>query len=249
MSGHSRWSTIKRKKGLADAKKGKVFTKLIKEITVAARHGGDPNGNPRLRAAILAARAQNMPHDNVERAIKRGTGELEGVHYEEFSYEGYGPGGAAVIVDVMTDNKQRTVSEIRHLFSKHNGNLAEAGAVSWNFETKGLLAIEKAQTNEDKLMELALDAGAEDVRDVGPNFEVISDPKHFEEVKKKLEGEHLTFVVSQIAKLSKTMMRIEGKDAENMVKLMEELEDHDDVQHVFSNSDIPEDIMERVANG
>lgn len=246
MSGHSRWSTIKRKKGAADARKGKVFTKVIKEITVAARGGGDPNTNSRLRAAIASARQQNMPSDNIERAIKKGTGELEGVNYEEVTYEGYGPGGAAVIVDVLTDNKQRTLSEIRHAFTAHNGNLGENGCVAWNFEKKGLLAVSKEKMEEDKLMEMALDAGAEDVRDVGSNFEITTDLRNFESVKKKLEDGGIAFVVAEIAKLPKNTMRVEGRDAENIVKLIAELEDNDDVQHVYTNSDIPDEILERV---
>ncbi|MFH1262879.1 MAG: YebC/PmpR family DNA-binding transcriptional regulator [Pseudomonadota bacterium] len=246
MSGHSRWSTIKRKKGLADAKKGKIFTKLIKEITVAARGGGDPNVNSRLRAAITLARQQNMPGDNVERAIKKGTGELEGVSYEEITYEGYGPGGAAVIVDVLTDNKHRTIAEIRHAFTAHNGNLGENGCVAWNFETKGVLAVSKEKTTEDALMELALDAGAEDVRDAGDNFEIVTEPREYEGVKKKLEEKKVTFVLAEIAKLPKNTIRIEGKNAENMVKLVTELEDNDDVQHVYTNSDIPDEIMESI---
>jgi YebC/PmpR family DNA-binding regulatory protein len=246
MSGHSRWSTIKRKKGAADARKGKVFTKLIKEITIAARGGGDPNTNSRLRSAITSARQQNMPGDNIERAIKKGTGELEGVSYEEITYEGYGPGGAAVIVDVVTDNKQRTLSEVRHAFTAHNGNLGENGCVAWNFETKGLLVVAKGKMTEDQLMELALEAGADDVREEGENFEVITDPREFENVKKKFEEGKIAFVEAEIAKLPKNMMRLEGKAAENMVKLVAELEDNDDVQHVYTNSDIPDEIMESI---
>lgn len=247
MSGHSRWSTIKRKKGLADAKKGKVFTKLIKEITVAARHGGgDPIANPRLRTAILAARAQNMPGENVDRAVKRGTGELDGITYEEYTYEGYGPGGAAVIVDVLTDSKQRTVAEIRHAFTRHNGNLGETGCVGWNFEMKGVLAVSKSLTTEDKLMEIALEAGADDIRDAGTNFDVITSPSAFEAVKKALEDKGLTFVLAEVAKLPKTTIRLEGKDAEQMIKLVDVLEDNDDVQHVYSNSDISDEDFERL---
>ncbi|MFH1017013.1 MAG: YebC/PmpR family DNA-binding transcriptional regulator [Pseudomonadota bacterium] len=248
MSGHSRWATIKHKKGAADAKKGKVFTKLIKEIVVAARAGGgDPNTNPRLRTAMLAARAQNMPGDNVDRAVKRGTGELEGVTYEEISYEGYGPGGAAVIVDVLTDSKQRTVAEIRNTFQKHNGHLGEANSVAWNFEKKGFIAVDRNLISEEKLMEVALEAGAEDVRDEGSNFEVITAPSAFEGVRKKLEEFKLTMVLAEITKLPKSTVRLTGKDAENMVKLVEALEDNDDVQHVHSNSDIPEEVLAQLA--
>jgi len=250
MSGHSRWATIKRKKGLADARKGKIFTKLIKEVTVAARMGGgDPNTNARLRTAMAAARAQNMPGDNIERAIKKGTGELEGVSYEEITFEGYGPGGVAVLVDIMTDNKHRTVSEIRHVFTRHHGNLGEAGCVAWNFDKKGLLAVPKENASEDQLMEWALEAGAEDVRDVGSTFEIITDPHSYEEVKKKLEGQGVKFAIAEVAKLPKNTVQLSGKEAEQMVKLMEALEDNDDVQHVYSNSDISEEVMEKVAAG
>ncbi|HLG20059.1 MAG TPA: YebC/PmpR family DNA-binding transcriptional regulator [Bdellovibrionota bacterium] len=248
MSGHSRWATIKRKKGLADAKKGKVFTKLIKEVVVAARMGGgDVNTNTRLRSAVAAARAQNMPGENIERAIKRGTGELEGITYEETTYEGYGPGGVAILVDIMTDSKQRTVAEIRYIFTHHGGNMGEAGCVSWNFEKKGILAIDKATVSEEKLMEVALDAGAEDVRDVGSNFEVITDPHMFEAVKGKIETAGIKFVLAEVAKLPKNTVQLEGKNAEQMVRLVEELEDNDDVQHVYTNSDIAEDVMEKIA--
>jgi YebC/PmpR family DNA-binding regulatory protein len=249
MSGHSRWATIKRKKGLADAKKGQVYTKLIKEITVAARMGGgDVASNPRLRTAIASARAQNMPHDNVERAIKKGTGELEGVTYEEVTYEGYGPGGAAVILEAMTDNKHRTVAEIRNLFGKHNGNLGESNSVAWNFEKKGYLAVDKKLIAEEKLMNLALEAGAEDVRDEGANFEVITSPHNFESVKEKLQAQKLSFVVAEVSMIPKTTVRLEGKQAEQMVKLVDALEEHDDVQHVYSNSDIPEEVLAGLGN-
>lgn len=249
MSGHSRWSTIKRKKGLADAKKGKVFTKLIKEISVASRTGGgDPEMNPRLRSALLAAKAQNMPTDNIERAIKRGTGELEGVTYEELTYEGYGPGGAALIIDVLTDSKQRTVAEIRNLLTKHAGNLGESNSVAWNFEKKGLLVVEKGKVSEDKLMELALDAGAEDIKDSGSNFDVITEPSSFDDVKKKLEAAGIAFALAEVSRLPKTTIRLEGKQAEQMFKLIELLDDHDDVQHVYNNSDIPEEVLARLAD-
>ena len=196
---------------------------------------------------MLAARAQNMPGDNVDRAIKRGTGELEGVTYEEISYEGYGPGGAAVIVDVLTDSKQRAVAEIRNTFMKHNGHLGEVNSVAWNFEIKGYIAIDKSLISEEKLMEIALEAGAEDVRDGGPNFEVITTPSAFEGVRKKLEDFKLAMVVAEVTKLPKSTVRLTGKDAENMVKLVEALEDNDDVQHVHSNSDIPEEVLAQLA--
>jgi YebC/PmpR family DNA-binding regulatory protein len=239
MSGHSRWATIKHKKGAADAKRGKIFTKLIKEIVVAARAGGgDPNSNPRLRTAILAARAQNMPGDNVDRAVKRGTGELEGVTYEEISYEGYGPGGAAVIVDVLTDSKQRAVAEIRNIFQKHNGHLGEVNSVAWNFEIKGYIAVNRNLISEEKLMELALEAGADDVRDGGATFEV----------RKKLEEFKLAMAVAEVTKLPKSTVRLQGKEAEQMIKLVDALEDNDDVQHVHSNSDIPDEVVAQLGD-
>jgi len=250
MSGHSKWNTIKRKKGLVDAKRGKIFTKVIREITMATREGGgDPDGNPRLRTAISAARAQNMPNSNVERAIKKGTGELEGVSYEEITYEGYGPAGAAVIVDVMTDNKQRILAEVRHLFSKYNGNLGENGCVAWNFETKGLIVVPQEAITEEKLMELVLEAGADDIRDEGKNFEIITDPKDLEAVKEKLDQAKIPMLVSEIAKLPKNTVRLEGKHAEQMIKLVDSLEDNDDVQHVYNNSDVSEEVMERFSGG
>lgn len=249
MAGHSKWSQIKRKKGATDAKRGKLFTKLIREITVAARMGGgDVQGNPRLRTAIAAARHQNMPNDNIERAMKRGTGELAGVSYEELTYEGYGPGGTAVIIDVMTDNKQRTVSEIRHCFSKYNGHLGENGCVAWNFETKGFLAVSKDMVTEEKLMSLALEAGAEDIREEGKNFEITTAPKDFEKVKEGLESSGIKFALAEIAKLPKTLVQIKGKDAEQMMKLVEAFEDNDDVQNVYTNSDIPDEVIDKLGN-
>ena len=246
MSGHSRWSTIKRKKGAADAKKGKIFTKLIRELTVAAKHGGgNPDANPRLRTAVLAARAQNMPGDNIDRAIKKGTGELEGVTYDEISYEGYGPGGVAIIVDTLTDNKQRTVAEIRSIFSKNNGNMGEAGSVSWNFDLKGLLSVAKESTTEEALTELAIEAGAEDIREADGAFEILTDPKDFVSVKESLEKSGLKFEVSQLAKLPKTTIRVEGREAEQLLRLLELIEDNDDVQNVYSNSDIPPEVLEK----
>ncbi len=247
MSGHSKWSTIKRKKGAADAKRGKIFTKLIREITIAARiGGGDPNSNPRLRGAVLAARQQNMPGDNVDRAIKRGTGELEGVTYEEITYEAYGPGGAAMLIDVTTDNKQRTVSEIRHAIEQMNGNLAAAGAVAWNFETKGYFVVAKEKIEEDKLMELALDAGAEDIRDAGTNFEVLAPPRIFDDVKAKLEKQGIQFVSAEVTKLPKNTVKLDLHQAEQMLKLVETLEDMDDVQNVHSNSDISDEVISQL---
>ena len=248
MSGHSKWNTIKRKKGAADAKRGKVFTKIIKEIIIAARSGGgDINGNPRLRTAVLAAKAENMPRDNIDRAIKKGTGELEGVNYEEFTYEGYGPGGVAMLLEVLTDNKNRTVAEVRHIFSKQNGNLGEAGCVSWMFEKKGLISVDKTGADEDRLIEVALDAGALDVKDAGKEFDVTTPPGTFEEVKKKLETTGFKSTYGEVTMVPQTTVRLSGKEAEQMLKLMEGLEDSDDVQKVYANFDIADEEMERLS--
>jgi YebC/PmpR family DNA-binding regulatory protein len=248
MSGHSKWSTIKRKKGAADAKRGKAFTKLIREIMVSARAGGgDINGNPRLRTAVLAARAENMPKDNIERAIKKGTGELEGVQFEELTYEGYGPGGVAMIMEVLTDNKNRTVADVRHVFSKHNGSLGEGGCVSWTFEKKGLILIEKTGVDEDRLIEVALEAGAADVKDTGKEFEVTTDTANFEEVKKAIDQAGFKHTLSEVTMVPKTTVRLTGKEAEQMLKLMEGLEDSDDVQKVYANFDIADEEMERLS--
>jgi YebC/PmpR family DNA-binding regulatory protein len=245
MSGHSKWSTIRHKKGAADAKRGKIFTKLIKEITVAARMGGgDINANPRLRTAVAAAKTENMPKDNIERAIKKGTGELEGVNYEESIYEGYGPGGAAVLVESLTDNKNRAVSEIRHIFSKNGGNLGETGCVAWMFHKKGYFVVEKSAVDEDTLMEAALEAGAEDVREDESNFEVITAPEDFEAVKTALEQGTIPFENAEITQLPETFANLEDKQAEQMYRLMEMLDDCDDVQKVYTNADIPEDVVE-----
>ncbi len=248
MSGHSKWSTIKRKKGAADAKRGKAFTKIIKEIMVAARFGGsDINSNSRLRAAVTAAKAENMPKDNIERAIKKGTGELEGVNYEDLTYEGYGPGGVAMILEVLTDNKNRTVADVRHVFSKHNGNLGETGCVSWMFEKKGLIVIDKSNANEDRLIEVALDAGALDVKDTDKDFELVVPPPNFEEVKKALEDAGFKFNYAEITLVPQSTIRLTGKEAEQMLKLMEGLEDSDDVQKVYANFDITDEEMERLS--
>jgi len=244
MSGHSKWSTIKHKKGAADAKRGKVFTKLIKEITVAARSGGgDMTANPRLRTAVAAAKAENMPKDNIERAIKKGTGELEGVNYEESIYEGYGPAGAAVLIESLTDNKNRAVAEIRHIFSKRGGNLGENGCVAWMFDKKGYINIEKKAVDEDTLMETAIDAGAEDVREDGENFEVIAAPEDFEAVKEAIDKASISYIEAEITMLPKTTADLQGKEAEQMIRLMEALEDCDDVQKVYTNADIPDDVV------
>jgi YebC/PmpR family DNA-binding regulatory protein len=247
MSGHSKWSTIKRKKGATDAKRGKIFTKLIKEITVAARMGGgDPNANPRLRTAIAAAKADNMPKDNIERAIKKGTGALEGVSYEEVYYEGYGPGGAAVLVESFTDNKNRTVADVRHLFSKSGGGLGEAGCVAWMFEKKGLFVLQKEDVDEETLMEAVLDAGGEDIRDEETTFEVITAPEDFEAVKKALDDAGLKHLLAEVTMVPKSTVKLEDKEAEQMLRLMESLEDSDDVQKVYSNFDIPEETLEKM---
>ena len=247
MSGHSKWSTIKHKKGAADAKRGKMFTKLIKEIMVAARFGGgDPDGNPRLRTAISAAKGVNIPKDNIERAIKKGAGELEGTHYEEFTYEGYAPGGVAVMVDIMTDNKNRTIADIRHIFSKNNGRIGETGCVSYMFLKKGLIVLEKKDVNEDQLMEIALDVGAEDVNDEGDTFEVVTDPKNFEKVKNALDKNSIKYTLAEITMVPQNTIRIEGKEAEQTLRLVEMLEDSDDVQKVYANFDIPDDVLEKI---
>lgn len=248
MSGHSKWSTIKHKKAAKDARKGKLFTKLIKEITVAARMGGgDINANPRLRTAVLTARANSMPGENIERAIKKGTGELEGVTYEEIQYEGYGPGGAAILAQVVTDNKNRTVSEIRRLFTKHGGNLGETGCVAWMFDKKGLITVEKSQIDEDRLVGLALDVGAEDVREDEGIFEVIMQPEDFEKVKERLEQEKIAIASGQITMLPKNTVTVHEKHVEQILKLTEELEDHDDVQNVSANFDIPSEYLEKAS--
>jgi len=248
MSGHSKWSTIKRKKGAADAKRGKVFSKVIKEITVAARTGGgDPEGNPRLRAAIALAKSENMPKDNIERAIKKGTGEIEGGSLEEIVYEGYGPAGVAVLVNILTDNKNRTSGEIRHIFSKHNGNLGETGCVSWLFDKKGLIVFEKSQVDEEKLFEAALEAGADDVKEETTTFEVIVDPKNFEAVRGSLEQKNFKYLLAEITLVPKNTVKLEGKEAEQMIKLMDALEDSDDVQKTYANFDIAEDLLEKMS--
>ena len=245
MSGHSKWSSIKHKKGAADAKRGKIFTKLIKEITVAARMGGgDPDGNPRLRSAIAAAKAENMPKENIDRGIKKGTGELEGVSYEEANYEGYGPGGVAVLLDCLTDNKNRTVADIKHLFERHGGNLGEPGCVAWMFEQKGLIVFEKDKTDEEQLFDLALEAGAEDVNEDETEFEVITDPSDLESVKQTIDNAGLSYTFAEVTKIPQNMVKVEGKKAQQTLNLMQSIEDHDDVSHVYANCDIPDDVME-----
>jgi len=246
MSGHNKWASIKHKKGANDAKRGKIFTKLIKEITVAARMGGgDLNGNPRLRAAVLAARAENMPKDNIERGIKKGTGELEGVNYEESLYEGYGPGGAAVLVESLSDNKNRSVAEIRHIFSKNGGSLGTSGCVAWMFKKKGYIAIERQAVDEEKLMEKALEAGAEDVREDETTFEVITAPEDFEAVKAAIDGLQAPYISTEVTMLPQNTTSLAGKEADQMVRLMAMLEDCDDVQKVYTNADIPDELVSR----
>ncbi|MBI2000937.1 MAG: YebC/PmpR family DNA-binding transcriptional regulator [candidate division NC10 bacterium] len=244
MSGHSKWAGIKHKKAKVDAQRGRVFTKIIREITVAARvGGGDPAGNPRLRTAVQAAKAVNMPSDNIERAIKKGTGELEGVSYEEITYEGYGPGGVAVMAEVVTDNKNRTVGEIRKAFSRHGGNLGETGCVGFLFEKKGYLQVEASKVDEDRLLSIALEAGAEDLRREESLFAVTTAPKDFEKVREAVLKSGIQPLSAEITKLPKSTVKLDGKPAEQMLRLMEELEEHDDVQHVYANFDIPEEIM------
>lgn len=248
MSGHSKWASIKHKKGAVDAKRGKVFTKLIKEITVATRMGGkDPEANARLRAAIAAAKAENMPKENIERGIKKGTGELEGSTYEEATYEGYGPGGVAVLVEVLTDNKNRAVAEVRHVFERHGGSLGAAGCVAWMFSQKGLIVLPKDQTDEEKLFEVALEAGAEDIKEEEEEFEVITEPSLFEQVKTAVEGTGLTYALAEITMIPQTTTTLEGKNAQQMLTLMELLEDNDDVNHVYANFDIPDEVMEAIS--
>jgi YebC/PmpR family DNA-binding regulatory protein len=249
VAGHSKWAQIKHKKAHTDAKRGKVFTKIVKEIATAAKlGGGDPEGNPRLRVAIDKAKEVNMPHDNIKKAIMKGTGELPGVSYEEYLYEGYGPGGVAVMVEVMTDNKNRTVPEIRHIMSKNGGSLGESGCVSWIFEKKGYILVSKAKTSEDVLMTVALDAGAEDMKNdpQEDNFEVISAPEDFAAVKAAIEKAGLPVESAEVTMLPKTYIVLDDKAADQMVRLVDALEDNDDVQNVYANFDIPDDVAEKI---
>ena len=247
MSGHSKWSSIKHKKGAADAKRGKIFTKLIKEITTAARiGGGDPEANSRLRVAVLQAKAENMPKDNIDRAIKKGIGAIEGESYEEYTYEGYGPGGVAILIETLTDNKKRTTADVRHILSRLNGNLGEAGCVSWIFQKKGYISFDKKSIDEEKIMELALEAGAEDVVDTDTEIEVMTNVSGFESVKKIFDDHGIKYIVSEISMIPQTSVKLEGKNAETMLKLMEALEDSDDIQKVYANFDISASEMERL---
>ena len=248
MSGHSKWATIKHKKGALDAKRGKIFTRLIKEITIAAKGGGgDPDGNPRLRTAILAAKAENMPAENIKRAIQRGTGELEGATYEEVTFEGYGPGGVAILVDVLTDNRNRAVSEIRHAFSKNGGNLGETGSVKFMFSKKGVIAVEKSAAAEDQLMSIVLEHGGEDLKDEGETWEIVTEPSAYEGVAEAVQAAGISTVMSEVTMLASTYTRLEGSMAAQMVRLLEALEDLDDVQNVHSNFDMDEEQMENAA--
>ena len=244
MSGHSKWASIKHKKGAADAKRGKIFTKIIKEITVAARlGGGDPDGNPRLRTAIMNAKSNNMPADNVTRAIKKGTGELEGVHYEEATYEGYGPGGAAIFLEAMTDNKNRTVSEIRAALGKAGGNLGETGCVGWMFEKKGRITVKTDAKSEDDLMELAIYAGADDMQTVDDHYEITTAVENFETVRKALEEAGVPMDTAELTRIPQNTVLLDEKKGKALLKLMDILEDHDDIQKAYSNFEIPDDVM------
>jgi YebC/PmpR family DNA-binding regulatory protein len=247
MSGHSKWATIKHKKGALDAKRGKTFTRLIKEITIAAKAGGDPDGNPRLRTAILAAKAENMPADNIKRAIQRGTGELEGVNYEEATFEGYGPGGVAILVAVLTDNRNRAVSEIRHTLAKNGGNLAEAGAVKFMFAKKGLIAVEKSAASEDQLLDIVLEHGGEDLKDEGDTWEIITEPGSYEAVASAVKAAGIPTVMSEVTMVASTYNKLEGNAASQMMRLLEALEDLDDVQNVYSNFGMDAEQVEHAA--
>lgn len=244
MSGHSKWASIKHKKGAVDAKRGKIFTKIIKEITVAARlGGGDPDGNPRLRTAIQAAKQVNMPQDNIIRAIKKGTGELEGVHYEEIIYEGYGPGGAAIFMEVMTDNRNRTIGELRTMLNKSGGNMGENGCVAWIFEQKGFIAVNKDEKGEEELLELAMEVGADDLQTLEDQYEITCALEEFENVRKGLEDAGVKLQVAELTRIPQNTVPLEQKHARSVLKLMDALEDHDDIQKVYSNFDISDEVM------
>jgi YebC/PmpR family DNA-binding regulatory protein len=248
MSGHSKWATIKHKKGALDARRGKIFTKLIKEITVAARiSGGDPDSNPRLRTAIAAAKAENMPADNIKRAIQKGTGELPGATYEESVYEAYGPGGVAMMVEVATDNKNRTISEIRHIFSKNGGNLGESGCVAWMFSKKGYIVVEKSKVDEERLLTLITEVGADDMNDDGGNWEIFCAPNKLQDVADALKAAGIEPDVTEVSMIPQNYVKLSGKSAQQMLRLSEELEDHEDVQHVYSNFDIEESELHALA--
>ncbi len=248
MSGHSKWHSIKHKKAAADSKRGRIFTRLIKEMTAAARSGGgDPDGNPRLRLAVATAKAANMPADNIKKAIMRGTGELPGVSYEDVNYEGYGPGGVAIYMHVLTDNRNRTVAELRHILSKNGGNLGETGCVNWMFERKGYFVVEKSAADEEKLLDIALGAGADDMREDGSNFEILTAPESFEAVRAALEKEKIPTASAEVSMIPQSYVKLEGKNAQTMLKLMEALEDHEDIQNVWANFDIDESELEQAS--
>lgn len=247
MSGHSKWSSIKHKKAIKDARRGKLFSKLIKEIAVAARLGGsDINANPRLRTAVTTARENSTPNDNIERAIKKGSGELEGVNYEEVNYEGYGPGGAAIMASALTDNRNRTVSDLRRIFEKHGGNMGAAGCVAWMFHKRGVIMVEKGKADEDRIMEVALEAGADDVSDAGDCWEIVTAPEGFEAVKAAMDAAGIERASAEVTMVPENTVSLTGKDAQHTLKLLEAIEDHDDIQSVASNVDIPQDELERL---
>jgi len=248
MSGHSRWSTIKRKKAAADAKKGQIFTKIIREIIVAAKAGGgDPDSNSRLRTIIEKAKAANMPLENIKKAIQKGTGELPGVSYEEITYEGYGPGGVALLIKVTTDNKNRSAADIRTILSKNGGSMASVGSTSWQFEQKGYISVPKEEINEEALMEIVLDAGAQDIQTTESSYDVVTEPANFEKVKKALDDKKIKYTVAEITMIPKSYVKLEGKDAEQMLKLMNALDENDDVQNVYANFDIPQEVMDKLS--
>lgn len=249
MSGHSKWHSIKYKKAAQDAKRGKLFTKIIRELAIAARlGGGDPNTNPRLRKSIADAKNVNMPADNIKRAIMKGTGQLEGITYEEIAYEGYGPSGVAIYVEALTDNKNRTVSELRHIFSKNNGNIGESGCVAWMFSRKGYIVVEKSKASEDDLLDIILEAGAEDLREDGSNYEIITLPENYEAVVKALNDNNIEVDASNLGYIPQNYVKLEGKQAQQLLRLMEELEDHDDVQNVWANFDIDEEEIAKFSS-
>jgi len=248
MSGHSKWATIKRKKAATDQARGKMFSKFIKEITIAARHGGgDPEANPRLRGAVAAAKAVNMPSANIDRAIKRGTGEIEGVSYEETQYEGYGPGGVALLVEVATDNRNRTAADVRHIFTKHGGNLGEAGSVSYLFKARGVILVDKSAASEDALIETVLDAGADDVNTEGETYEILTPPGRLEAVKEALAAKNVPIQSAELTKISSIQVPLTEKDAESVLRLVDALEDHEDVQKVYANFNVPDEVLTRLS--
>jgi len=248
MSGHSKWHSIKHKKAAADSKRGRIFTRLIKEMTAAARMGGgDPDANPRLRLAVATAKASNMPAENIKRAIMRGTGELPGISYEDVNYEGYGPGGVAIFMHVLTDNRNRTVAELRHILSKNGGNLGETGCVGWMFDRKGYFVVEKSVADEERLLDLALGAGADDLREDGSNFEILTAPENFDAVRVALEGAKIVTAAAEISMVPQNYVKLEGKNAQTMLKLMEALEDHEDIQNVWANFDIDESELKEAS--